>query len=206
MKQMIYAVGAVLLLLTIVSPTLAAEPRIADIPAEHWAYQAVKKLVSQGYLGLFPDNTFRGQEPVDRYTLAVLVARMLEDTVAGKTAMSKEDAELLRSLSGEFRQELVNLATHTQALAEALAQYERDRTAMSADMAAWHDETTQVRQENIALKERMSGLEKTVEENVQTIADLQEKVTRLENKNPEMKRKESALIWVAAILAVIAAL
>ncbi|HBL69091.1 MAG TPA: hypothetical protein DDZ70_10385, partial [Firmicutes bacterium] len=132
---------ALILALTLAVSTAAvasaADPQIADVQSNHWAYQAVKKLVSEGYLGLYADNTFRGNQPVDRFTLAVVVSRLLGDSVAGSISMNQEDADLMRRLTGEFRQELVALSLRTKNLEEALAQYERDRTAMGADMAAW---------------------------------------------------------------------
>lgn len=154
MKRIFLALGVlVLLVLAAAAPALAADPK--DVPSNHWAYQAVKKLVSQGYLGLYPDDTFRGDQPVDRYTLAVVVARLVENAVYGKITLPKDDAELLRSLTKEFREELVTISQRVKTLEEALARYEKDQTAMADEMAVWHDETNK-------LQERVDKLEKQV--------------------------------------------
>lgn len=156
MKRMLLALGAVaLLVLCAAGPVLAADQKIADVPTNHWAYQAVKKMVAQGYLGLYPDDTFRGDQPVDRYTLAVVIARIVENTVFGKITMPKDDADLLRQLTKEFREELVTLSQRVKKVEEALARYEKEQTAMGDEMAVWHDQTNQ-------LQEKVTKLEKQV--------------------------------------------
>ena len=144
MKRMPWMLGVFILLITAAGPVLAAETKIADVPPDHWAYQAVKKLVSQGYLGLYPDDTFRGDQPVDRYTLAVLVARLVEGSVAGKITLTKDDTDMLRRLTAEFRAELVTLAARVKKLEEALAQFEQKQTAMADELAACQDQTAKL--------------------------------------------------------------
>ena len=43
---------------------LAQSSAVTDVPKTHWAYQAVESLVAKGYLELYPDSTFQGDEPV----------------------------------------------------------------------------------------------------------------------------------------------
>lgn len=221
MKRRICLLLVIMLGLAPVQAALASEPQITDVPPGHWAYQAVKKLVSQGYLGLYPDNTFRGDQPVDRYTLAVLVSRLLTDAVSGKTTMGKDDADLLRRLTGEFRQELAALSVRTTDLEEAVKKFERDRTAMSADMAAWHADTMKVREELaaaareiIALKERVTALEKRVDqaeldsqENStaieQTRQDLEERLKAEADRTAKLEKQVTWLKWATIALAAV---
>ena len=51
----------------------SAGEQISDVPESHWAYQGVKN-GTRGYLAVYEDGTFQGQKPVDRYTLASVVA------------------------------------------------------------------------------------------------------------------------------------
>ncbi|NLG83948.1 MAG: hypothetical protein GX493_04925 [Firmicutes bacterium] len=175
----------------------ASSPEIADVPPNHWAYQAVKQLVSQGYLGLYPDKTFRGNQPVDRYTLAVIVARLLSEAVAGKTSLSKEDADLLRRLTGEFRQELVALSMRTKALEEAVARHENELKARGDDVAVAQDEMAQARaelaaaaREILAVKERVAQLESSLEEvareTKENAAALKDTATLLETQQKDL--------------------
>lgn len=221
MKRWICLLLVIVLGTAAVPAALASEPQITDVAPGHWAYQAVKKLVSQGYLGLYPDNTFRGDQPVDRYTLAVLVSRLLADAVSGKTALGKEDADLLRRLTGEFRQELASLSVRTTTLEEAIKQYERDRTAMSADMAVWHSETMKAREELaaaareiIALKERVAALEKRVgtlsdefkqnsEKDSAQIGDLEERLQAESERTAKLEKQVTLLKWATIALAAV---
>ena len=203
---------------------MAAEQKIADVPPTHWAYQAVNKLVAQGYLGLYPDKTFRGDQPVDRFTLAVVVAKMLGDAVAGKTVPAGEDADLLRRLTNEFRQELVTLAGRSKNLEEALAKYERDRETLGADMAAWREETGQARtqlaaalEEIVQLQQRLTKLEETVaavdaqakanaqadQENAKKTADLQQQVSGLQERTAKLEKDVKMWQYISAGLAVL---
>lgn len=49
----------------------------ADVPANHWAYEAVNKLVAAGLISGYPDGTYRGQNTMTRYEVATILARLL---------------------------------------------------------------------------------------------------------------------------------
>lgn len=86
---------------------VGAREKVADVPKDHWAYEAVVRLVEEGYLGLYEDGTFQGGKPVDRYTLASVVAKILDQVVSGGAKVTQDDVALLRQLTTEFRDELV---------------------------------------------------------------------------------------------------
>lgn len=50
-----------------------------DVPASHWAAEAVQALQKAGYLSGFPDGTFRGNLATTRYQLAVILYRVMRD-------------------------------------------------------------------------------------------------------------------------------
>ena len=58
--------------------TAAQAPALTDVPAGHWAKDAVDRLVSQGIILGFPDGTFRGTQNLTRYQAAVIIARVLD--------------------------------------------------------------------------------------------------------------------------------
>lgn len=109
-----------------------AQTRITDLSPNHWAYQAVKKLVDEGYLELYEDGAFRGNAPVDRYTLARVVAKILTGTGATMPG-GKEDLELIRQLSNEFRSELVLLTMKNKELEEKLIKLEEGKLILAED-------------------------------------------------------------------------
>jgi len=112
-----------LLLLLLAGAALA---QTADVPPGHWAYEAVQTLLSRGYLSTDAQGLFRGDEPVSRFDLAVLVARMLEDIQAGRVQVgTAADIGLLRRLESEFRAELVQWYAAREELAEITARTQR---------------------------------------------------------------------------------
>ncbi|HOA91572.1 MAG TPA: S-layer homology domain-containing protein [Bacillota bacterium] len=104
MKLLPKRILTLLVAFTLAISALAAT--VTDVPSTHWAYQSVIELLDKGYLSAYPDNTFRGGEPVDRYTLASIVARILREVQTGKVATSPEDITTLTKLYQEFHKEL----------------------------------------------------------------------------------------------------
>ena len=65
------------------STTFAAANPFADVPADHWAYDAVAQLVQDGIVnGYGAEGTFKGDQNLSRYEMAQIVAK----------AMAKSDA------------------------------------------------------------------------------------------------------------------
>lgn len=55
-----------------------APDRYLDVPEDHWAADAIRRLSRLGILTGYPDETFRGQQQATRYELAVVAARLLD--------------------------------------------------------------------------------------------------------------------------------
>lgn len=120
---------AVVLTLLFLAPAPAWAQTIRDVPTDHWAYAAVQRLIAEGYLTLADNQMFRGDQPVDRYTFAAVIARVLDQIQGTDKAIPKEIQDLLTRLATEFREELVAW----QAAREDL---ERRTTAIDAEVQA----------------------------------------------------------------------
>ncbi len=75
MKRYLPVVLSVLLVIALAVP--AAAGPFADVPENHWAYEAVKHLAAYGLVIGFPDGEYKGNEPMTRYQLAMVIARLL---------------------------------------------------------------------------------------------------------------------------------
>ena len=84
------AVAAVCVPLLAAEVGTSAQP-FSDVPSDHWAAPAVKRLAEQGVLKGYPDLTFRGDRPVTRYELAVALARFAEFIEAGRKPILPEE-------------------------------------------------------------------------------------------------------------------
>src|SRR5438034_3911922 len=56
-----------------------AQGVFADVPTDHWAYDAVNELAAHGIFTGYPDQTFGGKRALTRYEFAVAIQRMLQD-------------------------------------------------------------------------------------------------------------------------------
>jgi hypothetical protein len=96
MKRYLPVILSVLLVIALAVP--AAAGPFTDVPENHWAYEAVKQLAAYGLIIGFPDGEYKGNEPMTRYQLAMVIARMLvsldaqikAEVEAAKTAIPAE--------------------------------------------------------------------------------------------------------------------
>lgn len=129
----------------------AAPGSPTDVPVNHWAYQAVRTLVSKGYLPLGSDGAFKGDQPVDRFTLASVVAQLLAEVESGRTQVSSVDSTLLRRLEDEFRADLVR--TNQQ-----LARTDETTKATQRQVDVLDEKITVLLSDSDALKKALSDL------------------------------------------------
>ena len=112
------AVFAVIALVAFAAPAFAANP-FMDVPAGHWAYDAVAQLAARGVVSGYPDGAFKGAQPATRYEVASVVARALAKIDAEKA--SKQDLEMLKKLVMEFKDELDALGVKVDKLDKRVA-------------------------------------------------------------------------------------
>ena len=117
MKKLL-ALVAVFALVAFAAPAFAANPFV-DVPMNHWAYDAISQLAAKGIIQGYPDGTYRGNHPMTRYEMSMLVARALATVDMEKA--SKEDVEMLKKLVVEFKDELEALGVRVDALDERVA-------------------------------------------------------------------------------------
>ena len=60
----------------ITSRTFAAANPFSDMPAGHWAYDAVTQLAADGIVKGYGDSTYLGNRNITRYEMAMMVARV----------------------------------------------------------------------------------------------------------------------------------
>ena len=90
---------------------LAAEANpFADVPRDHWAYDAIEQLAADNVIEGYGDGTYRGDRAITRYEMAQLTARAMSKSVSGT------DKALLDKLAAEFSAELNNLGVRVAEL------------------------------------------------------------------------------------------
>jgi hypothetical protein len=110
-----------------VTPDQANSP-FADVPKDHWAYEAVAKAVESGLLQGY-SNKFYGSRAMTRYQMAVVVARMLDRLhvlKANGRMFTAQDIANLEALTIEFADELSLLNVKVSTLEEQVAVLRKD--------------------------------------------------------------------------------
>ena len=102
-KTLAPLLGAILAVGTAGTAFAAANP-FSDVPADHWAYDAVSQLAADGVINGYGDGTFRGDRNITRYEMAQMVAKAM-----AKQDVSAANKALIDKLAAEFRDELNNL-------------------------------------------------------------------------------------------------
>jgi S-layer homology domain len=93
----------------------------ADVPSNHWAYQAIASLAADGLIEGYSDGQFKGDRPLSRYEMAVLVARVIAKVQAnGAGYASKVDLDKLQKLIDALKDELDSLGVRVTNVEDAL--------------------------------------------------------------------------------------
>lgn len=154
MKQIAVVLAAVLSL-ALVAPALA-QP-FADVPTDHWAYDAIAELAAKGLIEGYPDGAFRGDRAMTRYEMAMVVARLLARIEAIKipplpadlvrrAEMQKADAAISAALAATDKRLTAKLATIQRLVAE-----------FRAELAALGVRVTAVEEELAAIRARLDN-------------------------------------------------
>jgi hypothetical protein len=98
---------AVMLALAPVAQASAGPLR--EVPASHWAYDAVAELTTMGLVEGYPVSAFHGDRAITRYEMAVVVARVLARLDTARPPTPPSAFPTIQRLVVEFRPELRGL-------------------------------------------------------------------------------------------------
>ena len=102
--------AAVTTALTVAFAVPAFANPFSDVPAKHWAYDAVGKLAQAGVITGYGDGTFKGDKTVSRYEMASMVAAAMQKN------LNNDQKEIVDKLSKEFATELTEMGIKVEAL------------------------------------------------------------------------------------------
>ena len=126
MKKHLAVVIAVVMVLGLMLPVMASP--FADVPENHWAYDAVKQLAAYGLIEGFPDGTYKGQEPMTRYQMAMVIARLLSD-------LDTEIREAMDTLGSEIEAEKAERIAEREDIDTAIEEAKNEAVEMSVAIA-----------------------------------------------------------------------
>ncbi len=110
MKKLFVPTCAAALLAASLVPAFAAANPFEDVPADHWAYDAVAQLAADGVIEGYGDGSYRGDQEITRYEMAQMVARAMAKNPSGM------DKAMVDKLAAEFADELNSLGVRVSNL------------------------------------------------------------------------------------------
>ena len=119
--------------MVLATAAIASANPFSDVPASHWAYQAVNSMAEKGIIQGFPNGTFKGNQNVTRYQLAMITAKMIAN-VENCGGVSKTDLQTLEKLTVEFADELALLGVKVTALEDDMQVVKEDVAGLKKDV------------------------------------------------------------------------
>ena len=110
-----------------------ADP-FSDVPASHWAYEAVNSMAGKGIIQGFPDGTFKGNSNVTRYQMAMMTAQALANMGEKRANVAGNDLNNLEKLTVEFADELALLGVKVTSLEDDMQVLKDDVSGLKKDM------------------------------------------------------------------------
>lgn len=105
------------ILAALVASGMVSAQSFPDIPAGHWAADAVEEIADLGIVIGFPDGTFRGNEAFTRYQSALVISRLLAVIDANMDAELGALRAALQSMAADMAAQGVRLAAAESAIA-----------------------------------------------------------------------------------------
>lgn len=101
-----------------------------DVPAGHWAKDAVDIITQRGLIQGFPDGTFRGNENLTRYQAALIFYRLLQTGALSNGNLSQTDLATITRGMQEVSTELAAISSRVSDLEKLTADQQARITAL----------------------------------------------------------------------------
>ena len=88
MKKSVISTLTTALVVGAASTTFAAANPFSDVPAGHWAYDAVTQLAADGIIEGYGDGTYLGNRNITRYEMAQMIAKAMAKNPVGAVCVT----------------------------------------------------------------------------------------------------------------------
>ncbi|OOV14948.1 S-layer homology domain-containing protein [Deinococcus sp. LM3] len=109
-----------------------AQVTLSDVPAGHWAKDAVDRIVQCGLIQGYPDGTYRGNQNLTRYEAALIFYRALQTGALSNCGLSQEDMTAVANGMQEVSTELAAIASRVTDLEKLTADQQARIDALEA--------------------------------------------------------------------------
>ena len=114
--------------------------QLRDVAPTDWGYEALRSLVDRyGCISGFPNNTYRGSQPLSRYEFAAGLnscLNQIERLIVSNETVAEEDIVIIERLSQEFETELATLGGRIDELESRTATIEDNQFSTTTKLNA----------------------------------------------------------------------
>nr|WP_263858139.1 iron uptake porin [Waterburya agarophytonicola] len=113
--------------------------QLRDVSPTDWAYEALRSLVDRyGCISGFPNQTYRGNQPLSRYEFAAGLnscLNQIERLIASQDSVGQKDLDTINRLAQEFEAELANIGTRVDEIESKIALLEASQFSTTTKLA-----------------------------------------------------------------------
>ncbi len=160
-----------------------AQDNFPDTPANHWAWEALSNMKREGILVGYPDGLFRGPRNATRYELAVAINATYQK-LKGMIDGLQEQVNALKGGDG----------VDVKSLKDQLAALQADVNAMKG----WGDDVAALKKMAGTFEKELASLGVDVEAMKKDLANLEDRVTKLEKARNAVDISGDVNVWVAS--------
>ncbi|WP_133516444.1 S-layer homology domain-containing protein [Halanaerobium saccharolyticum] len=164
---------ALLLVVALAMPAFAQS--FSDVPSDHWAYDAINKLVAAGIVEGYPDGEFKGQQSMTRYEMAVMVSRALDKIADEQQALANEVDKMGEGLT-------TGQAEDVTAIVKSLMEKNTDKTLSDQEAKEVADIVDAL---TFELKAELKVLGADIDAVESDLAEVQKTVAKLKSDMPQ---------------------
>lgn len=178
----------------------AAEKEIKDVDPSDWAYKSIKMLVDKGYLALYEDGTFRGDQPLSRTVFAAALAKLIDQIQRGELKIGGSDMAQVKKLSDEFRAEIADYESKIGSIEKRVSDIESGKVVIQTDISKatveFRDKYDKLAAENEQLRKDLNALSEDLNNQLNDVR------TALDKERTDRKKAQSTM-WLGIGLAAI---
>jgi len=188
---------ALLVTIGITAGAARAATEIKDVDPSNWAYKSIKKLVDKGYLAIYEDNTFRGDQSVSRTVFAAALAKLIDQIERGELKLGGSELNEIKKLSDEFKSEISDYDSKMGALEKRVSDIESGKVVIQTDISKT---TVEFRDKFDKMSAQMSKMNEQIG---YLRDDLNKMRVDLENEKSSRKKAQT-MLWVGVVVAAVA--
>lgn len=184
MKRTLKYALSLVLTAAVIAPAMAQD-QFPDVPENHWAYEALQNMKTNGLLVGYPDGLFRGNRPASRYELAVAVHATWAKLKGITDGLQNQIDELKKIVEGMKGQGGGGGSDVTKADLEAVIAQLNALKADQAKMNGWGDDIANLKKMSAEFQKELASMGVDVTQMQNSLKDLSARVKKLEdNKLP----------------------